>query len=175
MELNNIELPVYVLSGLFTEVLVVADEVSPQTSSYKTKPSVSETSQQSKIFLGNNKKRISILVNYEKVTHLPDDELTFLIEILSACKLDIGDVMILNIFSLKGYEYKELFDAYKPATVLLFGVEPASLQLPVIFPEFQIQVFSNTTFLYSPPLREIREDKFLKSKLWMCLKQIFSI
>jgi len=43
------------------------------------------------------------------------------------------------------------------------------------FPHFQQQKFTGITFLFSPSLNELENDKLLKSKLWICLKQIFNI
>jgi len=58
---------------------------------------------------------------------------------------------------------------------MLFGTEPSTINLPVSFPHFQLQSFNNYTFLFTPPLHEIRNDQILKSKLWVCLRKIFNV
>jgi len=126
-------------------------------------------------FLGENKKNILILVNYENISYLPDEELSFLTNLLSACKLNIGDVAIINLNKIPGMSYKDILNSLHGNILLLFGTNPATLNLPVSFPHFQVQSFSSYTFLYTPSLDEIRNDKILKSKLWVCLRRIFNV
>jgi hypothetical protein len=59
--------------------------------------------------------------------------------------------------------------------IFLFGIDPVSFGLPVNFPQFQLQPFASATFLFSPPLDELRKDELLKSKLWVCLRRLFAI
>ena len=59
--------------------------------------------------------------------------------------------------------------------IFLFGVEPGDINLPLAFPYYQIQQFKNQIYLSTPPLSEIQHDKSEKTKLWNCLKKIFSI
>jgi len=126
-------------------------------------------------FLGGNRKNILILVNYENVSYLPDEELNFLTNMLSACKLNIGDVAIINLNKIPNPSYKEILDTLNGNIVLLFGTDPEILNLPVSFPHFQVQSFSSYTFLYTPSLDKIGNDKILKSKLWVCLRRIFNV
>ncbi len=59
--------------------------------------------------------------------------------------------------------------------MILFGVPPLSIDLPINFPPFQLQAFNKRTYLYSPALAELEQDKALKGKLWGCLKTLFEI
>lgn len=175
MDLNHIDLPQTLITELYKDVLVIPDNNSPALPTKADTPATANNIKNEWITLGSNEKKITIIVNYEDSKHLPDDELSFLSEILSACRLSIGDVAILNTNNHKNTSYKEFFKTLEPVTVILFGVDPAQIQLPVVFPEFQIQFFSKISFLFSPTLQELRNDKILKSKLWVCLKQIFAI
>jgi hypothetical protein len=125
--------------------------------------------------LGGNSKNILIVINYNNVVYLPDEELEFLTSMLKACKLNLDNVAIVNTNNSPGDGYKEYAKQYSSKVVLLFGVDPVSFDLPVSFPEFQVQSFNSNTFLYSPTLQECRTDKLLKSKLWVCLQRIFGL
>jgi hypothetical protein len=125
--------------------------------------------------LGGNQKNILIVVKNDTVVHLPDEELEFLTNILKACQLSLDAVAIVNTNNAPDEGYKEYAKKFSSKIVLLFGIEPVSFDLPVNFPEFQVQSLNNTTFLYSPSLLECRTDKLLKSKLWVCLQRIFGL
>lgn len=124
-------------------------------------------------FLGENSKNILIVVNHKSTTHLPDEELSLLTTILVACKLDLGNVAIVNTNNYPTHTYKEYLGYFNSQIVMLFGLDPAGFGLPIDFPHFQVQSFSKTKFLYSPPLGEY--DQLLKRKLWDSLKLIFGI
>ena len=175
MDLNNIDLPKNLVAELYPDVLVIPYDDSSHISANIDVPETTNMIGNEWISLGNNEKKITLIVNYKNSKHLPDDELSFLSEILSACRLSMGDVAILNTNNYNDLNYKKLFENMEPAKVILLGVDPVQIQLPVVFPEFQIQSFSKTSFLFSPPLQELRNDKILKSKLWVCLKQFFGI
>jgi len=125
--------------------------------------------------LGGNQKNILVVVKNANITYLPDEDLEFLTNILKACKLNLEDVAIVNTNNNPGEGYKEYLKNWSSKIVLLFGVDPVSFDLPVNFPEFQVQSLTNTKFLYSPSLNECRTDKLLKSKLWVSLQRIFGL
>jgi hypothetical protein len=125
--------------------------------------------------LGGNQKNILIVVNYDNVVHISDEELEFLTNILKACHFSLEDVTIVNTNNFPGEGFKVYVKKFGSKIILLFGVDPVSFDLPVSFPEFQVQSFNSNTFLYSPTLQECRTDKLLKSKLWVCLQRIFGL
>lgn len=126
-------------------------------------------------WLGDNKKNILIIVQYPDAIHLPDKELDFLTAMLAACKIGLADVAIVNLNNHPGTSYKELTAFFKSKIVLLFDTEPSAFGLPMNFPHYQLQAFANATFLYSPSLSELENDKVQKSKLWVCLKRLFNL
>jgi len=129
-------------------------------------------------FLGNNNRNIVILVNFSDAPIIPDLHLQFLSRMLEACKLHLGDVAILNQ-SKQILEIKKLKDQLHPASLVLFGVKSADIGLPLNFPLFKPQVYDGITHLYVPGLELLNQDteegKLLKSKLWVCLRQLFGI
>lgn len=177
MDLNNIQLNGAVLGNLYADSLVDIHETTQhelflQDEKKQAQTAVIDPELKS---LGENRKNILVLVNYSNAVHIPDEQLDFLTSMLSACKLNLGDVAVFNENNKPGIGYKELLNFYQSTVVLLFGPDPLSLGLPVSFPEFQIQPFNNTLFLFAPPLEIMENDKVLKSKLWVCLRKIFNI
>jgi len=165
MSLDNIQLPPIVLHDLFKNSLIDLD-----TAVKKVTEKASGIA-----FLGNNQKQVTIIVNNTTTIYLPDEELKFLMGILNACKLSMADVALINIAKTGAISYAEIQQELNAATLLLFGVAPLQLQLPLQFPNYQIQKFNNQVYLAAPALNIIATDKTEKTKLWNCLKEIFSI
>lgn len=166
MELNSIRLPASVLADLYKDTLVETEYVQKTIPVEDIKELIS---------LGSNKKNILICVKYPSVLHVPDEQLVFLISMLTACKLSLADIAIINLVNFPDRPYKKIVSKFQPGIAFLFGIEPSEFGLPVNFPAFQLQPFNNCSFLYSPSLEELESDKLLKSKLWVCLRKIFSI
>jgi len=131
-----------------------------------------------KWFLGENKKNVVIAVKDEEAVYLRDEWLQFLSTILGACKLNLGDVAILN-YAKTNYSYSELTEKLAPEFLLLLDISAKEIQLPFTVPNYQIQQYNNCKFLLSPSLEiiqgESQEAKLEKSKLWLSLKKMFNI
>jgi hypothetical protein len=129
-------------------------------------------------YLGKNQKKVSIIARYKDDPYIPEEHLQFLIRILSACKLNLGDVAILNDAS-GGVNIGKLKQELDPGFVLLFGVEPVEIGLPLSFPPLRPQTFEACNFLTIPGIElllgETETAKGLKKQLWDCLKKMFSV
>ncbi len=166
MSLDNIQLPNAILQGLYSKCLY----------DLNSNKSFSSDIQTSEIgFLGSNQKKIAILVNCETAIYLPDDELNFLMGILTACKLSMADIALVNLSKNSGLVYSILSEQLKVEKVFLFGLTAEAIELPLQFPHYQVQQFNNQVYLSSPSLSELHANKEEKMKLWACLKKIFSI
>jgi hypothetical protein len=161
MSLNNIHLQPSLLADLYKNSLI---EI--------TATGVPERKQVK--YLGNNKKNIIVVVSHQSVPYLTDEELSFLTTVLAACKLSIADIGIINQFHVDKTVLQDTLNS-EAKNVLLFGVEPLSIGLPINFPAFQLQAFNNRTYLHAPQLSIIETDKTLKTRLWTSLKAIFRI
>jgi len=161
MSLNNIHLQTSLLADLYKNSLI---EI--------TATGVSQTKQVK--YLGNNKKNTIVVVSHQSVPYLTDEELSFLTTVLAACKLGIADVAIINQSHIQVTELQNIINS-EAKNVLLFGVEPLSIGLPINFPAFQLQAFNNRTYLHAPQLSIIEADKTLKTRLWTSLKAMFRI
>src|ERR1022692_4514906 len=167
MSLNKIQLTAIVASGLYKNTLVTMDGADkkielPINQSYK--------------FLGRNKKNICLVTNSNDAVFVSEMHLAFITKLLDACKMNLEDVAIVN----KGTEEINITEIKKqlsPKKLILFGVEPTSIKLPIHFPLFKLQEYDGCKYLYVSSLeyltQETNESKLLKSKLWVCLKNLF--
>lgn len=161
MSLNNIHLTPPMLVRLYSDTLVETNSVAlPGSKSFN--------------YLGNNQKKILVIVSHQYVPFLPDGELDFLTTILAACRLSIADIAIVNYCNADQRELQNLIDT-QAKNILLFGIDPPSIKLPINFPQFQLQQFDKHTYLHAPTLAELENDKSLKLKLWNSLKQLFGL
>ncbi len=169
MGLNEIELSSIVLSGLYKNSLVTLNE---------EKKVVETKSEAAPKYLGGNKKNILILAKSDDAVFVNDKQLSFLTKLLEACKMNIGDVAIVN-HANNPMNISEIKKQFSPKSIILFGISPSSIKLPIDFPTFKLQEYDSCTYLCAPTLYELDVDsndgKVLKSKLWVCLKKLFEI
>lgn len=166
MSLDNIQLSGITLQELYKKTLI-------EIKSQKAGEEKIETT--SLNILGKNLKKIVLAVRNNEAAFLTDEELNFLLGILSACKLNMDDVAILNLAKNKNAGYEIISKELNAEKIFLFGVEPGEINLPLAFPHYQPQQFKSQLYLSSPPLSDLQHDKTEKTKLWNCLKKIFSI
>ena len=82
MDLNNIKLPVSVMADMYHSYLIEGNEQMPEDK----EPLIKQEKNAKWKSLGSNDKNILIIVNSKEAVHLPDNELTFLTGVLTACK-----------------------------------------------------------------------------------------
>ena len=152
------KLPPAILSSLYRNVLIASETKAMEVDASDNVPLQS--------------KRLVALIDSKHVM-LPEKELAFLANIMSACKLKKEEYMALAVQASSQEHYLNIKAKYESPLVLLFGLAPASIELPIHFPVFQPQSFQGTQYLAAPGLGEIENDKTLKMQLWQCLKQIF--
>lgn len=184
----NIELPGIVIAGLYKKNIVQGEGkaveggvAAPaeiiQSAAPVVKPTTADTTAAYK-FLGKNQQHVAIIVRCPGEAFLPEPHLQLLTKMLSACKLNLGDVAIVNDASRR-VEINQLQDQLFPKQVLLFGISPEETGLPLSFPMFKAQEYAGTTYLYIPSLDELNQEteegKLLKRKLWENLKMMFGV
>ena len=129
-------------------------------------------------YLGDNGKNIVILVKEQNAVHLNDDHLQFLSKILGACKLNMGDVAVINI-AHQSASFSTIKQELRPAVCIFFEVTAETVELPFVVPDYQIQQYDGCQFLMAPALTvylgESSEAKTEKTKLWNSLKKIFNL
>lgn len=169
MSLNKIQLPANTIVDLYKNHLIEPGVIESKIKPEQPKPNDGIN------FLGNNKKQVVVIVNYADAVHLPDAQLNFLTSILTACKLSLDDIAIVNIGHTEEINFRTIFKEVPAQSALLFGVSTESLLLPLNFPNFQVQFFDNINYLTSPTLDLIESDKSLKTQLWTSLKKLFKL
>jgi hypothetical protein len=150
--------------------------VTPASSAAGPTPAGIAAESQPYRFLGKNQKKVTVLARYADDPYIPEEHLQFLIKILSACKLNLGDVAIIND-NTAAVEISKLKQELTPAHVLLFDIQPDEIGLPLSFPMLKAQVFDGCTFLTIPPIAVLNGNdenaRSLKKQLWDCLKKMF--
>ena len=165
MSFENIQLPPFLIQDLYRDHLIDDNNIKSGFDILKN-----EQIQ----YLGKNEKKILVIVKEENVPFLQDNDLNFLIGILHACKLSMADIALVNIKN--GLHKNKAFMAqFNPEKYFLFGVAPSEMELPLLFPHFQVQQYSNIIYLSGPSLNQIAADKVLKQLLWDSLKKVFVI
>ncbi|MBS1496513.1 MAG: hypothetical protein JSU03_02500 [Bacteroidetes bacterium] len=166
MSLDNIQLSTELITGLYKKSLIeLNDEAIKEMPAAKFHWPI----------LGNNLKRILIIVNEEQAAFLPEGDLNFLIGVLAACKLTMADVALLNYFQNKGVKIKELNENLSPDKIIMFGTDTATLDIPLQFPNYQIQKYNNQVYVSAPSLSILSKDVMAKKELWKTLKTLFEI
>jgi hypothetical protein len=153
-----------------------------QTTSITEKAPITQTTPPSETpvykFLGNNRRKTTLLVHSPGTPFLPDNQLTFLTKILEACRMTLADVAIVN-HAAAPVTIAAIKQQLQPKIVLLFGLDPTAIRLPINFPHFKQLSYDDCVYLSSPALDLLvpntEESKLLKSKLWVCLKTIFDV
>ena len=163
MSLDNIQLPAILLQQLFKDSLIELNEV--QLNNKIEQPSFN--------YLGSYQKKILLLVAVKESIYLQDEALEFVIKFLEACNLTMDDVAILNIEKNKSINYTTISTTLQPSIALLFGISPQHIDMPLSFPQYQVQKYNNQTFLCCPPALELLQDVAQKKLFWASLKQIF--
>jgi hypothetical protein len=179
---EKIQLPSFLIADLYKESLVIIDSEIPQKA--PNKPVIVEEIHEKqpkskpKWFLGENKKNIVICVKDDSSEFLEEESLQLLTTMLTACKLGLNDVAIVNLHTASK-NYNELHALLEGKQYLLFGITTSDIDLPFAFPYYQLQNFNNCTFVSAPPLELLKANtvaaKTEKSKLWLCLKQMFNV
>lgn len=122
--------------------------------------------------LGGNQRNILFLVKDSQNKFLPDDEMDLLSNLITACKLSMADIALVNCFNTS-LNYHELTDHFRPTKILMFGISTSDLELPFSIPFFQIQQFQQQSYITAPPFTGFLKNKDLKKQLWTSLQKLF--
>lgn len=167
MSIDNIQLPISLYQSLFKKTLVDLQTKFSGDKNHKKEAGID--------FLGGNEKNIAFVVKNEQHKFLNDNELKFLSGLIDACNITMGDIAIVNFACHKDVTYKDLLSCLASQRVLCFGVSAADIDLPFAIPNFQIQVFEETQYIFCPGLEQLQEDLDSKKQLWTSLQKIFKI
>ena len=165
MSLDNIQLSPLLVEKLYSKALVDLNTVKLQGT---------EKGEAGFNWLGNNEKNVLIVVNEQEAANLQDSDLNLLVGILSACKLSMADIALLNFHRNNTANFNKLNETFNPSTIILFGILPEALDFPLNFPHFQLQAYNGQHYLCSPALNVLATDVALKKQLWLSLQKHFT-
>ncbi|MBN8835992.1 MAG: hypothetical protein J0I09_01915 [Sphingobacteriia bacterium] len=172
MSFNKIQLPAPIIAGLFKNKLVLVD------TDFVSKATQADTKAGKPLFLGDNKKNILIIVNDNEAVHIREEWLSLLTNMLAACKLNMGDVAIVNRYN-QNHSFDMLKTQLSPAYAILFGITTQDILLPFAIPHYQVQHYNQSVFLTAPAFQMLAGNgeaaRIEKSKLWLSLKKMFNI
>ncbi|WGQ08258.1 hypothetical protein QG516_17110 [Pedobacter gandavensis] len=122
-------------------------------------------------YLGQNKKKILILVN--DADHEVSDEAgrELLRKIVKSINLTASDFALLNYAKYPKTSFLDLQQHFSSVLVFAFGVSAADLQLPS-HPENKIVMEGDVRVIFSGELRKLEQDPGGKKTLWGSLKQL---
>ena len=179
----KVQLPEVVIAGLYKDALVITQtdpepKASQQFTNKKIKQDESPAPSIKKLFLGGNKKNIAILIKDSSAVHINDEWLTTLSKLLSACKLTLEDVAIVN-YASQSETFSSLKETLQPKVALMFDVATQDIQLPFTIPHYQVQRHADCLFMTAPAntlSTETQEPvRSEKKKLWEKLKLMFNV
>ncbi len=166
MSFENIQLPPFLLQDLYRNYLI--DD--------RSTPVFSDTLKNAEITSSTaNKKNILILINEVSQPEINQKDLTLLEGILKACNLTLADISLVNLNTIEDTDYTRLTEKHEPTKILLFGVTPGEIKLPLLFPHNQIQQHASRLYVSFPALEEIASDKSLKQALWGTVQKLFNL
>ncbi|GAA4440841.1 hypothetical protein GCM10023091_25060 [Ravibacter arvi] len=118
------------------------------------------------------KTRVLILVNtYGK--GIQPNEMAFLTKVLAAVKYSPETVDLLELDKIGTTDASEVLRDHLADYVLLFGVKPESLSLPVALELFEPRKENGVWMLMSNSLLRIEMEESKRRDLWNALKKVF--
>lgn len=164
MSLDNIQIPTVLVQNLYKKSLV----------DLETNQSEQMTKKEDKwSFLGENKKHIVLIINENDYAYLSEEQMKFLMDILSACKLSMVDVSLINFARNPTIDDEKLLQYFSPEKLIFFGVSLPELGFPLQIPMYKLQSYNQQTYLSVPKLQVLFEQKDQKLLFWNCLKSLF--
>jgi hypothetical protein len=170
-------LPAFLLASYYKNKLVIPTQSKPAAISAVVKPPHLPAAE-TRWYLGENKKQVTIVVNQSSVAFLTDDQFTLLTGVLKACKLNMADVSIVNLAN-SAKNFTQLHQTLNTRFLLLFDVATSSIDLPFSIPLYQLQSYDQCQILQATSLDTMLGDgtaaKDEKMKLWNGLRKMFSV
>lgn len=158
-----------VAKAVTKNIPIVSDADSNTPTSYETGPIK---------YLGEHLKQVTIIVKDELAVYLNENDLTLLSSILSACKLTLADVALINIAQQK-LSLHEILNVLPSKLVMIFDVSSTTLKIKLPTTLYKSIQLGDTYLLFSNSLSLMQggdsSAKIEKGKLWTILKQLFQL
>ncbi|MDP4620507.1 MAG: hypothetical protein NWS87_08300 [Sediminibacterium sp.] len=129
-------------------------------------------------YLGEHLKQVTIIVKDELAVYLNENDLTLLSSILSACKLTLADVALINVAQQK-LSLHEILNVLPSKLVMIFDVSSITLKIKLPTTLYKSIQLGDTYLLFSNSLSLMQggdqSAKLEKGKLWAILKSLFQL
>ncbi len=149
-------------------------KVSDQQSSQSFNKGL-ESSEESLVYIGENKKKILLLVEEHTKQCLSEANKEFLIKILGAVGLTFKDVALVNCTHYPDLSFDFYRDHFLPRRIIAFVNGAAVLGGLVSLDMYKIIREQDLEMVILDDLASIQADKSKKIQVWNTLKQLFEI
>jgi hypothetical protein len=178
MSFDNIQLTDDQLADFYGKQLVLVEkgdntakaETIAAKPALKAEPAVAAAPLQG--ITGKNKKQFVWLVEEHYFPYLNDADFQFLGDVLTACKMNMEDIALVNVANNRNH-FDELLQQLQPKFVIASGVQVDAL--PIQPADYRVQDQEGYFICSTESLEAIRLDKSKKSKLWLALKQMLGL
>ena len=179
-ELQNIKLPDFLITDWYKSHLIISEEnkVVVRPAIPENKKEIPAPINEPIWFVGYNKKNITIVIDQNVEVVISDDWKAFLNSVITACKLTLNDVVVVNLH-MKKISYTDIKTKFNSQFLLLFDISPGMLGIPAVIPHYEIRVDNNCSIIFSDSISQMLpntpEAKQIKMKLWVSLKKMFNV
>lgn len=166
MTLENIQLTDQQLHELYASHLVVT--------ATDGKPAIAVTTEKAAVtgITGKNNKQFVWIVNETQYPFLNDDDFQFLSEILTACRMNMNDIALVN-YAHNKTSLHSLAATLQAKHVVISATDQDWLQQAT--ESYSLQQEQDYQLFITEDLSVLRNDKVKKTKLWLALKQMLGL
>jgi hypothetical protein len=164
MSLKAVNIDPFLLAGIYPQPLIAGTGNTPGDPKTDSQPT---------LCLGNNRQKILLLIHNETTAYLPEPEFNLLSNLLSACRLSLDDVALVNMARLPATDIYPLMQQFTPHKTILFGkaLAPLSAKSQKNSPWEE----GTCQFLHTDSLEDMNNNKQLKVPFWNALKVFFNL
>jgi hypothetical protein len=160
------------------KVAVVSSTLDVQSATDTDTPPIANGDSREIKYLGEHLKQVTIIVKDELAVYLNENDLTLLSSILSACKLTLADIALINVAQQK-LGLHEILNVLPSKLVMIFDVSSATLKIKLPTTLYKSIQLGDTYLLFSNSLSLMQggdtSAKLEKGKLWAILKTLFQL
>ena len=122
-------------------------------------------------YLGENNKFQLLLISEQTHSNLQSKELEALQKILSAKRMSLKDIAIVNQRKYRNNGWKELKNYFACSSIVLFGIEPTAIQIRKL-PLNAITDFEGMQILSTYSFTEMMANEDKKREFWNQMKKL---
>lgn len=165
MGFETIQLTGQQIEELYSSHLVITEKTGTQKPETTAKPTGTGVT-------GKNKKQFVWVVKEADYPFLSDEDFQFLSEVVSACKMNMDDIALVNI-AQNNMDFEQTITELQPKILIVSFLDRN--WIPVNKEVYTLQQEENFQLYVTEELQVMRNDKVKKTKLWLALKQMLGL